>query len=564
MYIVYAKENNIYKKDCKENTYHLVRLLERLKEFQAKNPSEELCIQFEEGEYHFYPDFAKEKTLYISNHDEDTLKRCAFYLEGFRNLHIKGLDSHFIFHTELIPFYVNESEHITIESVTMDYAVPSYSEATVVETGINRMVIHMDTLKYPIEIQNGEALFPRENGTHSLIWWLEMDKERLAPAYDIKDMVFGFEEKKERPSIWTDLGNGYYEITLTKKGDCFPENSKASNRLILRHHLRTHPAIYITDSANIMLKDVVLYHAVGMGVIAERSFDITLEKVEVKIHPQKQRIFTTTADATHFVLCGGKIYLKECLFENQLDDPINVHGIYTRIEKIESDSKILVQLVHNQHKGVCFGKKGQTVQCVRQDTMIGYHKTTIQSITPLNKDFIQIEFMEPCKEMQVGDAVENLFYVPNVHIEHCVFQNNRARGALLTSAGEVLVENNIFRTAGAAILIEGDARSWFESGATKHIVIRNNRFENCSYVTDWGEAPIQVSPSVLKAEGKVRYHKHIIIEQNQFECFDERLLYAKHVEKLEWKENIVIHSKMFPPLGKEKFLLDEVVEFILQ
>ena len=41
---------------------------------------------FESGTYHFYPDYAVEKTLYISNHDEDVPKRIAFDFSGWRKV----------------------------------------------------------------------------------------------------------------------------------------------------------------------------------------------------------------------------------------------------------------------------------------------------------------------------------------------------------------------------------------------------------------------------------------------------------------------------------------------
>jgi hypothetical protein len=36
----------------------------------------------------------------------------------------------------------------------------------------------------------------------------------------------------------------------------------------------------------------------------------------------------------------------------------------------------------------------------------------------------------------------------------------------------------LFNTAGAAILIEGDLNYWFESGANRNVLLRNNIFED--------------------------------------------------------------------------------------
>ena len=61
----------IFPEDCRENTWKLRQMLDQLRE------EEGIQIIFEPGTYHFYPDYAVEKLLYISNHDEDTIKRIS-------------------------------------------------------------------------------------------------------------------------------------------------------------------------------------------------------------------------------------------------------------------------------------------------------------------------------------------------------------------------------------------------------------------------------------------------------------------------------------------------------
>ncbi|MEI3193885.1 MAG: hypothetical protein V8S22_08210 [Lachnospiraceae bacterium] len=66
------------------NTLYLRKILE-----ECRNTEEAAEIIFEEGTYHFYPDYAFERTLCISNHDEDTIKRIAFDLTDCRHLAIR-------------------------------------------------------------------------------------------------------------------------------------------------------------------------------------------------------------------------------------------------------------------------------------------------------------------------------------------------------------------------------------------------------------------------------------------------------------------------------------------
>ncbi|MGC3978967.1 MAG: hypothetical protein QM751_12520 [Paludibacteraceae bacterium] len=70
-----------------------------------------------------------------------------------------------------------------------------------------------------------------------------------------------------------------------------------------------------------------------MGVIAEKTGNISLNKVNICRRPGSNRILSVTADATHFCNCKGKVTIENCLFENMLDDACNMHGTYTKVEQ---------------------------------------------------------------------------------------------------------------------------------------------------------------------------------------------------------------------------------------
>ena len=116
-------------------------------------------LVFPKGTYHFYPDYAVEKLLYISNHDEDTIKRIAFDLTGFQHLVIRGEETQFLFHTDVIPFYLHACEDITIEGVKIDYVRPGYSEGKIRELEPQRMVVEIDPTEYPYEILMEDYIF---------------------------------------------------------------------------------------------------------------------------------------------------------------------------------------------------------------------------------------------------------------------------------------------------------------------------------------------------------------------------------------------------------------------
>ena len=515
---------------------------------------------FESGTYHFYPDYAVEKTLYISNHDEDVPKRIAFDFSGWRKVKIRGEGAVFLFHTDILPFHLDRCHEILIEGITIDYERTGYSEGEIVELSGKRMVLRIDRKEYPYRVFHGELYFEEEGAYHPLYYGcLEMDRRRNAPVYQGRDISFNRPYPSSYGAVFREAGENLVEVTLTEDQQ-FPETSREGNRMILRHHLRTHPCFYITGSEGITLRDITIYHCTGMAVISQFTKDITIERVCLVRHPQKDRIFTATADGFHFVYAGGKIHIKNCVLENQLDDPVNIHGIYGRIHKVTSKREVIVELVEGMQKGVLLGTAGDYFAVIDNRTMLEQEHAVITEITWMNSDYQRIVFAEDMENLTPGFVVEHQSWVPDVLIEGCTFRNNRARGLLLTSAGDVLVRDNTFETPGAAILIEGDSNYWFESGATRHIVIEGNRFHHCAYVSAWGKAPIQVSPSALVWEKDRRYHQYLEVRGNVFQCCDDRLVNAVNLKKLVFLDNKIERTTVFEPIKGQALELDGVLE----
>ena len=116
--------------------------------------------------------------------------------------------------------------------------------------------------------------------------------------------------------------------------------------------------------------------------------------------------------------------------------------------------------------------------------------------------------------------------------------------------------HNYFRSAGAAVLIEGDTELWFESGAVGNVVIRDNLFEDCytsgNNLIDapwgWGEGVISISPSFRPAdETTPAYHRNIRIKRNTFRHFDYAVLFARSVEGLTFSRNTLERTRTFKP-----------------
>ena len=507
---------------------------------ECRKNEEPAEILFEEGTYHFYPDYAFERTLCISNHDEDTIKRIAFDLTGCRHLAVRGKNSDFIFHTELLAFYSEHSEDITLEGFSIDYERPVYSEGTIVSVNGLSMQLRIDKESFPYYVAHQRIFFTGENFCEELPFWMEVDPEKGGPSEGPYETGFDIRPDSNYGN-WKELEEGLVEVTLDGAGDMKSfDGYTPGHVIVLRHHPRNYPATYVTSSKDVTFRDVKIYHCAGMGVTAQFTENITLERVQVTGKPGSGHWFSLAADATHFVYCRGFIHIKDCLFERQLDDAVNIHGIYARVKKVLGEKELLVELVHHQQKGVPVGGAGDSFSFVRYESLLSMGESRAEKLITLNKDYTYVKFADKLPEgIKEKDSIENISYVPEVLIEGCTVRNNRARGFLLTSAGNVVVKNNYFHTTGTAILISGDAADWFESGATKHIVVENNRFDDCDHVKGWGQGVIQVDTPVREVEKDQKLHQYLEIRDNEFTSADGELVHVKNVRTVVFAGNRV-------------------------
>ncbi len=290
-----------------------------------------------------------------------------------------------------------------------------------------------------------------------------------------------------------------------------------------------------------------------------------------------ERYFTTQADATHFSGCKGKIISVNGLYEGIMDDAINVHGTYLKVVKRIDDKTLIGRYMHEQSWGFDWGFTGDTVQFVRSETMELLDGTNIISaINPVNLDKngglreFEIVFEKPLPDSlneKEGFGIENLTWTPEVYFAGNTIRNNRARGSLFSTPNKTVVENNLFdHTSGTAILLCGDCHGWYETGACRDVIIRNNKFVNAlTNMFQFTNAVMSIYPEIPNLKKQVKYFHGgrqgaIQIIDNEFETFDSPILYAKSVDGLVFRDNVIKTNKDYQPFhwNKNRFLLEKV------
>ena len=506
-------------------------------------------LVFPPGRYDFHPDRASEEYLFISNNDEG-LKRIAFPLKSLGDIEIDGGGSTFVFHGYTMPFLLDHASNVTLRNFTVDFSRPFHSEGKVLTITPQHVHLHISK-EFPHEIRNGVLVFTngrKSNGPATTVTsgevlypygsLLAFDPVKRETAFMAKDRY------KVGEGIAADQ-TGPDRVRLK-----IPDiSASVGDLLVFSPKGREVPGIVITDSSGIKLKDITLHHAGGMGLIAQRSADLFIHKMKVTPPPGGARIISTTADATHFVNCKGRIEMVDCLFEQQKDDATNVHGLYAKIIHIFSPTRFEVALVHPQQAGIDFIHPGTRLELNDGPSLREEGFATVKSVERLNKHrtIVEIEGRLP-ESVTVGDSVADAdANTADVLIKNCVMRGNRARGILLGSRGPMVIEGNTFHIPGAAILFEGDSRFWFEQAGVRDVVIRNNTFDNCNFGV-WGTGCIQVGSGIAEEFRSVsRYNRNIRIENNLFRAFSNLPLLSMYsVDGLTFTGNRLERTTDYP------------------
>lgn len=552
--------------DSKKNASPVVQKVIARIQAECKD-GEAVILRFEEGRYNFHEKGCAEREYYISNHDQTNPKKVGLALEDMKNLTVDGQGAELIFHGRMLPVSLLRSENCTLKNLHIDFENPHISQVKVIENDPQKGIVFEPAqwVKYRITKDGFFETFG--DG------WTMRHNYGIAFEGDTKHLVYNTSD------VYCPI-KGVKEIAPRRilAPEWKDQRLVPGTVMALRGWYRPTPGIFLSHDVNTTIENVQVHYAEGMGLLAQLCENITLDKFGVCLRGENDpRYFTTQADATHFSGCKGKIVSRNGLYEGMMDDAINVHGTYLKVVKRVDDRTLVGRYMHNQAWGFEWGCTGDEVQFVRSNTMELIGETNrIASIRPYDKEQIDgareflITFTEPVDAAineKSGFGIENLTWTPEVLFAGNVIRNNRARGTLFSTPKATVVEDNLFdHTSGAAVLLCGDCNGWYETGACRNVIIRKNRFVNAlTNLFQFTNAVISIYPEIPNLKDQQKYFHGgkdggIVIEDNVFETFDAPILYAKSVDGLVYRRNVikVNHDyKAFHP-NQRRFWLERV------
>lgn len=530
------------KKDC------VPIINEALKTVTGNQPK---VIIFPRGEFHFYPEQTQKRNYFESNTTDMNPRNCAFLFEGIQNLIIDGKGSRLIFHEQMQPFTFDSCQNVVLRNVTIDWDQPLIAQAKVLKVTDQVIELAINMKESPYWIEEGKLFF-NVGKTEKEAWKGTMEFDR--------EGHFVVPQTGDSGCLGQGWKNYLAETTIpgiVRLNFPFTRKPAIGNYLVMRHAERIHSGIFIQNSKNIKIENLNLFHATGLGILAQFSEDLTFDGYRAIPNKMKNRYFGGGDDGLQISNCKGQITVTNCEFAGLMDDPINVHGTSVKVVEVQSKRQLKCKFMHHQSVGLVWGHPGDKISFIENSVMKSIGIGEIESFQRITNDTFSIIFKQDIpKELETNDALENLTWSPDLYVSNTQFKSCRARGLLVSTPGKVVIENNIFESSGSAILIAGDANNWFESGAVTDVLVQNNIFTELCNTSPYQfcEGIISVYPEIpVLNENTPSFHKNIRIINNEFHPFDFPVLFARSVNGISFENNKVTRSNLFEPYHSRKY-----------
>lgn len=323
---------------------------------------------------------------------------------------------------------------------------------------------------------------------------------------------------------------------------CEDLNGISENMLFYTvHTFHSRPAILIENSENITLDGAIIRNHSGMGVVGNRSENITIKNL--KVIPESRYHLSTNTDATHFTSIKGKLRLENCIADGQGDDFTNVHSYYQIVTEKTGDKTYRIREntpdgTHTQ--SIDYPDVNDILELSEHKTLkkVGEYRVIKCIIIPAEK-CCEVTLDRPLPECTEGLVLSDVTRLPEVEIIGCVCKNHYARGILIKCRKSLIKNNEFCNIMGPAVELAAEAW-WYEGVAPSNAIIEDNRIENCGEY--WGDA----SGIVVKSDCEEPKHitiSNVKIEHNIIDSPKaEHGIYCRNTEGLVISENTIYSS----------------------
>ncbi|HEX7260513.1 MAG TPA: right-handed parallel beta-helix repeat-containing protein [Luteolibacter sp.] len=490
---------------------------------QARGTEQQpVVIRFLPGTHEFAVEKAHRRPLFVSNAcDAPTEpKPIGIVVENSRHLRVQGggIDGAgkplILMGGRMVEVLNTNAENIAYSNLIFDLKRPTVSEFRVMDSAPGWSIIQIAEGSTH-SFKDGKFAWTGDIGSGAVM------AQQAVPAQGrCWRMGFGWNPFDFATSV-EDLGSGKFKLNF-KDG----YRLQTGDQFHFRHITRDSVGVHNARSKNIAFESCNFYALTGMGFVSQFTQNITLRRIRVA--PPKGTLRTCPAwgDIFQFSNCRGDILVEDCVESGMQDDAINCHGTHLRIVDKPAKNQLRLRYMQPQTYGFAPYVAGDEIAVIDHQKLRelpGNPRRKVTECRPASEDGKEwlVILDGPAPAFNKDNVVDNITWHPNLTARNNRIEMNPVRGFLLTTRGKVVVEGNTFhRCAMPGILIEDDARGWYESTCVRNMVIRNNTFIGCG---------IEINPQTISNDPAEPVHENIRIENN---FFDGAGISAKSVKGL--------------------------------
>lgn len=558
-----------------DNAIAIWNALEAAKEI-SKDGEIPVTLNFPKGEYHIYKDYAQTREYHTSNTNsiENPIKHIGILIENQKNLTIEGNDSMFVMHGNIMALAIVKSENIKLNNFSWEYGVATTSEMTVLNMGEIAGKQYTDYYipsSYPHEIDGRNLKWLSEKSPYTGEYYWQQKNDHGAWAYVGYNPTTKTSRRYQGNSPFNkaekleSIDENTVRITFNSSGRPQKELLGFVYEFCATPWRETAGA-FIWESVDTVIDSVNVHYMHGFGWLTQMSENVSFINCDFLPREGSGRLTTSYADLIHISGAKGTINIENCNFGHAHDDPINIHGTFTRVEEKLSSTKLKLKYIENQQGGFQQYYIGDEVVFAARDGLTPLNGkeeifTVIDVINPF-EDGLDGKNMIITFDKKLPDNItdkigsepkyvaENITYTPTVNIKNNTFQTIPTRGILCSTRKPVVIENNIFKNMTMqTIFLSNDSNAWYESGPITDMTIRNNTFHITNSDSIEGnnsdnQSAIHIHPEVKNGlpSNQTPVHKNITIDGNTFYMEKAKVVEAESVENLVITNNKVIRN----------------------
>lgn len=554
----------------RDSTKSFIRALSKLRELENKYNN--VTLYLEKGTYKITKEYAEEREVHTSNTSsmDFPIKKIGLLIEEHKNLEIEGNDSLILFEGAMMALGIFHSENIKIHNLSWDFLVPSTSEMTVFDYNkTNKTIDYFIPEYFKYKIEGTKIKWLSEKDSKGNYYWSEVNEHQnygISIKYPHELMGRSYYNNigilnSRNISKIDKLPNGLLRIHYNNLP--LVEPIKGMNIQFVSNAVRPTAGSMIWESKDVELKRVKISYMHGFGFLVQMAENVCFDEINMDNDYRTGKNTSSYADGIHVSGAKGKIIIKNSHFNNTHDDPINIHGTFTRVEKMLDKHTLKLKYIHKQQGGFRQFHIGDKVLFYTRDTLESKDNekeyTVKNVIGPTKNDLrtMTVEFYEELPSFlkeKIGNSLtgepkfvcENITYTPEVYIKNNKFKNVFTRMILVTTRKKVIIEDNYFDASSMPqIFLSNDSDEWYESGPIRDITIRNNTFNVRTLGRTWWKySPAIYIHPVTKGASFPSYenpiHKNILIEDNTFYLESDGVIRAESVESLTFRNNKII------------------------